>query len=219
MRTFTMKPNQRVSIEVVGSDPPERYPSRVENVGRDHLSLAAPFGQVGAVPLHVGTKLRVTLFHNGGAHAFDTAVVGRQAEPLPLLLVERPTRLEVLQRRQYFRQAAVVRSLCRADPDSPQEIEGLTRSLGGGGISMRSHDIAGCQWILDHAATGEPVWLEVELPDRPLNVLATVVWTRLDRDEGYIEMAFEFTDLPDCERERLIRYLFVLQRDALRKGC
>ena len=128
-----MRPNQRVTLELTDSEPVVRYHSRIEGVDVDCLLLAAPIHQGRTVALSVGTKLRVTLFHNGGAHAFETAVVGREGFPVPLLRVERPIRMEALQRRQFFREPAVVRSLCSLTRSGRSEIQGVTRNIGGGG--------------------------------------------------------------------------------------
>lgn len=213
-----LKLNQRVTLEIPDADPPVRYTSRIEAVESDALLLAAPTVRLTPVPIQPGVSLRVTLFHNGGAHAFTTQVRDRDMVPMPVLRVELPERLEALQRRQYFRQPATVRTLCRTRDTVHALVAGLTRNLGGGGICLRTRDIEAASNLLASTANHEPVWVEVVLPDRPIAALAVLAWSRSDLEEGYIDLGLDFVDLSDSERERLIRFLFVLQREALRKG-
>lgn len=212
-----MRPNQRVTIEVVGVEPVVRYASRIEGINKSDLLLSAPNQQSATIPFSVGTQLRVTLFHQGGAHAFETTVLGRQMRPVPVLVVQRPNQLESLQRRRFFRQAAVVRCRCRPAPDSDLVVDGLTRNLGGGGVCLRTRDAKQAAALLA-ACANQPLWIEVLLPEQPLTAWAKVVWSSRDEEEGCVDLALNFIDLEDEERERLIRYLFVLQRETLKKG-
>ncbi len=213
-----MRANQRVTLEVPDSDPPVRYHSRIEGVEAEYLTLAAPQYHGASLPLRPGTQLRVTLFHASGAHAFETVVLARESKPTPVLLVERPKRLVALQRRQYFREPAVVKTLCGNDPDSKLLISGLTRNLGGGGVCLRTHDVKILRRVMAERSDGEPMWVEIILPGHPVQALAELTWCQISADDDHADLAFEFIDLADTERERLIRYLFTLQRDAIRKG-
>jgi len=132
--------------------------------------------------------------------------------------VRRPTRLIAIQRRQFFREPAVVETFCSKSPDYPSRIEGLTRNIGGGGVLLRTHQIEALRELVDDRRVDEPFWVELRLPDRPLHALAELAWLNIEEDQSAADLALEFVDLPDIERERLIRYLFVLQREALKKG-
>ncbi|MCC7495228.1 MAG: flagellar brake domain-containing protein [Fimbriimonadaceae bacterium] len=213
-----MRPLQRISLEVVDEQPPMRYPSRIEGVFGDYLTLAAPLRQGVPVPLHDGTSLRVTLFHAGGAHGFETQVIGREPGRVPLLRVSRPRRMEAIQRRQYFREPAVVRTLCGNSGEDGHEITGVTRNLGGGGLCIRTKDLRALHRLLAERNRDDPLWVEIGLPDRPLRAVVNLAWCQIDDHETSADLAFEFLDLPNAERERLIKYLFSLQRAALRKG-
>lgn len=213
-----MRPNQRISFEVLDGEQGNRHVSRIEGVAAQHLLLAAPFAHGTPVLLRNGTRLRVTLYHAGGAHAFETEVLGRVTAATPLYQVRRPERLIAIQRRQYFREPAVVETFCARDAHSPLRVEGLTRNIGGGGVLIRTHQVAQLREMVADRRVDEPVWVALRLPDRPLQAMANVAWLNIEEDESAADLALEFVDLSDVERERLIRYLFTLQRDALKKG-
>lgn len=213
-----MRVNQRVTVEVTDTEPVERYRSRICAVEADHIKLAAPIQRGAPVPFSVGTSLRVTLFHGGGAHAFTTTVVGRETTPEPILKVSRPAELEALQRRQFFREPAVVKTLCSTKPDDELSVEGYTRNIGGGGVLLRTRNLKALRELLRRRGQQDPLWLEIGLPDHPLRAVANLVWCYFTPEQDHADLAFEFIDLAEAERERLIQYLFVLQREALRKG-
>lgn len=214
----SIRTNQRVTIERLDLDPPERYLSRIEGVDSEQIVLACPVRQGAPVPVHIGENLRVTLFHAGGAHAFQTVVVDRAAGQVNFLHVERPQRLEALQRRQFFREPTLLKTICSTAADGEQRVEGVTRNIGGGGLCFRTKDLKGLRLMLQARVPEQPVWVEIELPDHPLCAVADMAWLQESEDGRYADLAMEFLDLAEPERERLIRYLFVLQRDALRKG-
>ncbi len=213
-----MRVNQRVTVEVLEGEPPERYASRIEGVTERHLALAEPVRDGAQVVLRVGTELRVTMFYGGGAHAFQTRVIGRDHLPTPVMLVDRPRRIETLQRRQFFRESAVVQTLCASTGEGPAQFEGLTRNLSGGGVCLRTRDVKAVSAMIADGSLSSPFWLELRLPSESLRAVAQVVWCQVSEDGKTADLAFEFVDLQDGDRERLIRYLFVLQREAIRKG-
>lgn len=216
-----MKPNQRVAVEVVDERGPSRFPSRIEEVASNHLTLAGPTDRGVPLRLAVGTQLRVVLFHDQGVHAFDTTVEQCDLYPIPLLRVHRPDRIVALQRRKYFREAASVRTICRHQSGEEIKLEGWTRNVSGGGFALRTHQLSTVRAIVaEHAATNDnSLMVEVGLPDSPLRAVARLAWWEIDEEEHYADLALEFVELPDSQREKLIRYIFTLQRTALKKGA
>jgi len=214
-----MKPNQRVAVEVTEYGEPMRFPSRVEDVTPECVVLAGPSEKGQPIRLADGARIRVVLFVDGGVHAFESVVVDSELFPVPLVKVRRPTRISALQRRMFFREPAVVRTLCRREADGADLcLEGYTRNLSGGGVAVRTTSLDESLRMLAVAEPDEPLWVEVQLPDHPMRALAVLTWWSVNDAEGHADLAFEFLDLAESERERLIKYLFTLQRNALRRG-
>ena len=214
-----MKPNQRVAVEVTLDDVPTRFPSRIEDVTADCLVLAGPTERGQPLRLAAGTTVRVILFMDGGVHAFESVVVDCHLFPVAMLHVRRPQRIVALQRRKFFREPAVIRTLCsRGGDETELSIEGWTRNLSGGGFSLRTTQVTQLQHLVEASDPDDPLWIEVQLPDHPLRALAVMCWWQINEADGVADLAFEFLDLADAERERLIRYIFTLQRNALKRG-
>lgn len=212
-----MRERQRVTVEVPGHQPPLRYQSRIEGLLRDQVLLSSPLFDGEVLPIPLGATLQVTLYESGGAMAFETVVLHHAAEPVPVLVVQRPSRLAPVQRRRFFREPAVLPVLCRATPDSRPATDGLTRNVSGGGLLVRTMALRELADLLGELSPGAPFWLDLMLPDRPLQAHGALRWWRIDETEHQADLAFEFCDLLEPERQRLIRYLFVHQREALRK--
>lgn len=212
-----MRLRQRVTVEVVGQQPPLRYTSRLESLESEHLLLTPPHFGGGVVPLEVGCRLQVTLFDDGTAQTFAAEV----AEPLESdgarLRITRPRRLVPVQRREHFREPAVLPIRCRLAAGSPVAVHGLTRNVSGGGLLMRTESLAELTTLLEQLPAGAPLWLELNLPRERLDSAADLRWWGVDEAALQADLAFSFDRLPVAAREGLIRFLFDHQRQALRK--
>jgi len=153
------------ALEVVDEHGPSRFPSRIEDVAADFLTLAGPSEKGQPVRLALGTQLRVVLFQDQGVHAFDTVVEQCDLYPIPLLKVRRPERIVALQRRKYFRESASVRTICRHSSGEEIKLEGWTRNVSGGGFALRTHQLNSVRQILAQPESDDAMWVEVGLPD------------------------------------------------------
>ncbi|NWG76709.1 MAG: PilZ domain-containing protein [Rubrivivax sp.] len=212
-----MRERQRVTVEVPGQDPPLRYLGRIEGLLRDQVLISSPLYGGEALPIPVGTPLLVTLYENGGPMAFESQVLHRGDGAVPVLSVTRPAALAPVQRRRFFREPAVLPVKCRSAASRTPTMGGLTRNLSGGGALIRTLELRALAELLEQLAPGEPFELAVGLPDSPLEIRGALRWWRLDDADQQADLAFEFLDLDETERQRLIRFLFVHQREALRK--
>lgn len=145
-------PEMPVEIEAQTGDWPGIYASRIESVAGRQITLTAPIQNNVWVPLRPGTPLVVRAGAFGGQLSWDTRVMERRTEPHPVLLVARPARLLVVQRRGFYRvrtQLPVLAALVDAlhDPASADAADGASArgeqaavllNLSGGGAAVRS---------------------------------------------------------------------------------
>jgi c-di-GMP-binding flagellar brake protein YcgR len=213
-----MRENQIVTIEIPPEGPRAQYASRVEALDNEGIVLAAPLEGNEVVPLFTGQRLAVVVAYgrSGEARRFITTVLWQRSHPLPLIKVARPERIERVQRRRFFREDVLLRGFCRRSTQIEPPVAMVTRNLSGGGALVRVRLRGGPEW-LRQLQRGGHLWLELHLASGlPLESLARIV--RLHLEVEAVDLALEFENLPELERERLIKYLFRLQREALRKG-
>lgn len=205
-----------VELEVPDGPARGRYRTRVENVRDDgSLALAAPMHQGARVSVPTGTPVVVHALKadpvRGARFVGQTRVVGRQEEgAVPLLIVAEPA-WERVQLRSWVRVAASVpvryRPVGVPSPRAGRWIASESRDIGGGGLMLR---------LKQPLEPGQLVELVVELPERPVEVMAEVVRLQTPAPEdpapGDSVAALKFVRIAEADRDRIIR--FVLRRQA-----
>jgi len=136
-------PEMAVEIEVTDGDWPGIYPSRIEAMAGRQITLSAPIQENVRVPLRPGTPLVARAASSLGVLSWETKVVERRIEPRPVLLVARPARLLIVQRRDFFRVRTQIPVLVAPAAENIENGEAREQSavlvnLSGGGAAVRS---------------------------------------------------------------------------------
>lgn len=187
------------------------YPSRVEDISPNRIVLAAPLKGQKTVPLEDGEVITVEYCGSSAVYSFTTRIVGTGKGHLPTITVESPQMIRRRQRRSFLRMKARI-------PVT------LTPVSAGGNLSpppiyqMETVDISGGGLMLKSPLPfpeGESLELEVSLPQRGVvEALGKVV--RVEMKKGgsspcYM-LGIEFTVIKEAERQKIISYVYELQR-------
>lgn len=213
------KVNQTLYMQINSIDPDEdqqEYKSRIADVNANYISIEVPIHtETGKLKrVYAGDQISAYYNSDGGMkNYFNTVVLGFKEENIPLVLVKapEPDQITKVQRRNFLRVPGELEIAVKLA--GQLQFTALTEDVGGGGISflcdsrisLAKGDIASC-WLLipfkngtvDHASfKGEVV------RTKPL-------------ETGKQAIMLQFTDIPDAERQKVIRYCFERQLD-LRK--
>jgi c-di-GMP-binding flagellar brake protein YcgR len=235
-----IQPNQRVLLESSDGVTAGRVRTRIEDVRPDCVVVAAPL-DTDPIRLHSGDHIRLLIYNELGLHALDGVVIGFEAVPIAMVLIELRA-MRVLQRRQYHRQAVALPVTCfwtsharlalaelgQLDPEGDASatvadepavrcLLAYTVNLSGGGIACRATSLDEVRVLLGEMDPNLRLTVELHLPNVPLRAEAALRWCAIDEEAGHADMALEFVDLSEAQRERLIRYVFALQRSALKQ--
>lgn len=206
--------NDLVELEVPDGPAKGRYRTRVENVGDDgRLVLAAPIHEGARVLIPPGTAVVVHAMKadpvRGARFAGHTTVVGRLEEGSVSMLVVAEPRWERVQLRSWTRVTARVPVRYRPlHGRSGRWMTAESRDVGGGGLMLRTkHPLE----------PGQLLELAIELPQRPVEVVAEVVRVESPGGDdgespGEYAAALKFVKIAEADRDRVIR--FVLRRQA-----
>lgn len=190
---------------------PHTYPSRVEDLTPDTITLVMPLsqGQLVIPPLGRPVCLRYSSLDHGLV-LIDTTVLEHLFQEVPRFVVGRINRFQLVQQRQYYRLTVALQTVLWADPgtdvgDSP--VIGQTRDISGGGM----------RFVAPVALEGE-VSFVLHLPGcegDPIlghgRILEVLRWGSLPRSP--FEQRMQFTRLERGAQDRLIRYIFRKQRE------
>lgn len=182
------------------------------------LLILTPIREGILVPVHRGSQMNVIFERKGDLCSFSAIVAERVREGNLHKLVVRPvSEIKKIQRRTFFRFETVLDVRYRIFASLRDEedvrgnfVTGLTRDISGGGV---------CLLMKDKPELGSFIEGTLKL-DADMTFIGRIVRIIAIRDTGIFkyEIGVMFTDIDNRSRERIISFIFELQRSLLKKG-
>lgn len=207
--------NQIVEVKVNTGEFIGVYPSRVEDMEKGKITLAAPIKSGYVVPLTANTELEVSYFHQNAIYSFATYILDRQNSPLPMLVVKQPTYVKRIQRRSFVRfEAKLPLRVCLLTEALKNSCAGIyvkTIDISGGGLSFESNE---------KFEPKNELSLEINLSEQDtVNAAGTVVRVKTkDNTKKELIYSVAFSIIEESERDKIIKYIFNKQRELRAKG-
>lgn len=201
--------NEQVIVELPSPGQPEEegmgFHACVREVHSRHIVVEPYYDPSRHLTLRREQKVWIKFWDRDGIHYGHSQVVRGQDGALVLV---RPRRFQVLQRRQYFRMwlelpftFSVVDSL--EAPATAPTYEATTEDISGGGLRFSS---------LLQLNPGDSLRIRLDLaPARAITCLATVVRAHAVPGSRKRDVAVHFRDLEERDRSELLRFLFQCQ--------
>lgn len=202
-----------LSIEIIISDGEYkgRYRTRIEEMGVRIISIGVPVSQGGFIPLREGTTLDVIFCDDVSAYSFTSVIINRITIPIPNLVIEFPSKITKIQRRQYVRLPLVTPleyRILEKDGLSKGK-KGYTIDLSGGGILFKTKDDLPSNTIIT---------IRTVIGDENIELPATVIRSVKEEENNDYGISAEFHEISENTRDKIIRYIFDVQRDRRKKG-
>ena len=213
-----LKIGQRVEFYVEGDD--NRYASRIEDINDDMLEVAMPMSRSG-VPIipREDEKIYGVAVGNQCRYRFFTTYKGkgRKDDRIPIWYITKPDSLERFQNREFVRVKVNLKAnVSVVDEDGTihdSEVVPVV-DLSGGGICLAfDHEVA------------ENTKVGLELTGIPgastIDVMCRVVrCSPIERADGMViyHVGAAFQHLPRATSNKIVRYLFAVQRANIAKG-
>lgn len=212
-------PEMPVEIEAAGGDWPGVYTSRIRSLAGRDLVLEAPIRGGVYVPLRPETGLVVRASSRNGLLSFDTAVVDRQAgETPPLLVVSRPARLMIVQRRACYRVAAGLPVVWgRENTDAADEQAAIAVDLSCGGAALRCGPHAPPLRENDRVYLRLPVQGQAASDGLLVAAFVVGVGTRRVRFDTERVVRIRFDVLSRRDEDQIGRLIHALDRERLKR--
>ena len=186
------------------------YLTRIEEVGERILIVGALFNHGEVVPLREGTKVRLTFWDEAAAYSFEGKIMQRIAVPIPMLVLELPDSVVKVQRRNYVRVPALYpvsfRSVTKKGLSDLQK--GMMLDLSGGGLRFLTKERVENESLL---------YVLLTLPKGELKTPVRVCRAEKTEDSKHYMVSVEFHDIPERERDLIIRCVFDIQRAKRKK--
>lgn len=208
--------NRRVELTWEGADRP-RYQSRIEEVDTSTVTIAAPLQQRVPVYIRPGTRVQVEILYDGKRYAFVAPVIRAVPGRIPVLELEKPKELKVVNLRQFFRldvtlDAKIAPAANSENPDA--WVSCTVINLSGNGLLAAVDD------DLWDTATKE-VKVCLVLPGAEILELSGRV-VRTEQVEGMAglvnRIAVHFEEISNYAQDKIMKFLFEEQRRRRARG-
>jgi c-di-GMP-binding flagellar brake protein YcgR len=206
-------------VEISWSD--GYYKSNIEDVQENYIAISIPIKEGQYIPLRVGEQLEVIYYpNNEDIYKFNTVVVGRQVDRIPIILLGMPVSIMKIQRRKFVRVPVVCNIECSVIDKAlahkelsilaninKNKLEAILLDLSGGGMRVRLNaDVK----LNDTIVSYIPIEQDV--------IIVKGVVVRIDKGEdNKCAYGINFLDLNEKTRDKIIRFIFQLMRDQMRK--
>lgn len=191
--------NERVQLMVNGVP----YPSRVEDIGSDHLIVAAPIHKGNVMSLGRNKKLVVGTVYQEAFHEFDCYVSREVSGRVPSLVLSDLQHRGPSERRHYPRINDILPVYFRMSRAAVPWEDSITDDIGGGGmrVAMQSNT---------RIAVGDLVDVKIAIPDQSwVEAMCRVL--RVNNTSGfggpYGYWAAEFVKITPKDRNKIASYV------------
>jgi len=214
------KVNQILYMQVNSIDEEEakqEYKARIADVQDAHIAMEVPLHvQSGRLKrLYVGDEINAYFVTEGGVkNHFQTVVLGFKEDVVRLVIIKRPEESSItrVQRRTFLRVPADLEIAVKVSEQI--RFTARTEDVGGGGISFQ------CDGYVPVAQRDEiDCWLLIQFRNNAIDHVhfkGEVVRVKPTENNRKLVMV-AFSDIPDAERQKVIRYCFERQLDFRKK--
>ncbi|MBW9151925.1 flagellar brake protein [Clostridium estertheticum] len=193
------------------------FNSNVQDVTEDYIAISIPTNSGEYLPLSNGSIIDVIYYEEENIYKFSSTIIGRKFENIPILLLAKPEEIKKIQRRRYVRVPLIKTAKyinLKNEPkvnlstiDDSKYLKAVLVDLSGGGMRVKvSEEIKDNDFLLVALSVNEEEVLIVGQAKRIMK----------DDDSRFIcGLSFEFLD--NATQEQLIRYIFQLMRNQMKK--
>ncbi len=208
-------------IDVIVEDPETghrlTYSSRIEDIGEDSMTIAAPYRRGSFLPPWTGRTFSGRIAGDKCAYIFKSALLQYITDPIPLWVIAPPTDVKKVQMRSYVRLDIVLDVKLEfpgegdgGDGGGSRVISTLTRDISAGGIRVV---------VSKPLVLGKKVKIILPLPEADtVEAVGEVLRNIPPENPGERHTAaIEFIDIKEKNRGKIVKYIFRKQIERRKK--
>ena len=201
-----------LSVEILVEDDPYhgRYRTRIEEVGKAIITIGVPFANGQYLPLREGTKIEVVFVDSILAYKFKSVLLKRYFAPVPTFVIEYPKFISKIQRRKYVRIPLVsqIKYQLIERGGLSEEKSGYLIDLSGGGLRFTSEE---------QFEPNDLILVTIKTYNEEINLPIKVIRIVREENKTY-KISAEYQEMSEKVRDKIIAYIFEVQRELRRKG-
>ncbi|MGI5901199.1 MAG: flagellar brake protein [Desulfitobacteriia bacterium] len=188
-----------------------KYSTKIEELGKKIILIGVPFCEGQFIPLREGTSIELFFNDDVCAYSFTSQVIKRISYPIPTLIIEYPQKIKKIQRRQHVRVPVVeeIEYQVVEKEDLGPVKRGYILDLSGGGLLLKASEDLSPNTIL---------LLNINIPGTEIEIPGTVIRSEKEESDKTYKIAIRFHEISERVRDKIIGYLFDIQRQMRQKG-
>lgn len=198
-------------LEIIWDD--GLYKSDIQNITEKYLSISIPIKEGKYIPLRIGERISALYYdEDNSIYKFNTEVIGRTVDGVPLIHIELPYEFVKVQRRNFVRIPVLIDVECalikinekplESGKNNIEFFDALSIDLSGGGIKIVTNKEINC---------GDKLIINISLEDESVSVEGKVVRITKNEDKNNV-CGITFINMDKKTREKIIKYVFKVMR-------
>lgn len=187
------------------------YKSNIENVDDNDIYISIPIKDGQYIPLRRGEQVEVIYYYNNDIYKFYTVVRDRKVDQIPLILLAHPKEVFKIQRRKFVRVPIVcnIEYSKLENQSNAKLLKAMMIDLSGGGMRIK---------LNEEISLGNKIVAYIPVSKEQLILKGEVVRIEKDEDRKRNLCGVNFLELDERNREKLIRFIFQIMREQMKKG-
>jgi|GEM_PF-937233 Predicted glycosyltransferase len=209
-------------IEVEFND--DSYKSNIQDVTDEYLGISIPVSDGKYLPLARGEKVTVVYYYGKDIYRFDTVVIGRKIEKILIIMLKKPEKIIMVQRRGFARVPLMINVCCALicteksiytiGDNQIEFFDAYSLDISGGGMRLAID-----RKFEKKIQRGNMLMVTVPLGNENVTIQGKIVRVENDRMNPKILCGLSFIDLDRKVREIIIKMVFHTMRDQMKKGA
>ncbi|WP_298837182.1 flagellar brake protein [Clostridium sp.] len=193
------------------------FNSNIQDITEDYIAISIPSSAGEYVPLSKGSIIDVLYYAEENLYKFKSIIIGRKFENIPILLIAKPEQVKRIQRRRYVRVPLVKTAKyinLKNEPkvnlstiDDSKYLKAVLVDLSGGGMRVK---------VSEKISPNDFLFISLTVNDEEVLIVGQTKRIMKD-DEGRFICGLSFEFLDNGTREQLIKYIFQLMRNQMKK--
>ncbi|MBM3803598.1 MAG: hypothetical protein FJW26_14955 [Acidimicrobiia bacterium] len=221
MSDVSLQVNELLQVTFMDEESAHGYSSRVEDMENARICIAWPTENGIRVAVRAGDEVYLSFTREDAAYGLRAKVEKTANEPVPVVVVEQVGSITRTQRREFVRVPSSIPVELIGTPDSAHTDETQVVLL----IKTRTLDVSGggfSVYYKDPVALGTIFEARFALPGVPDEFRLRSKLVRCERRSDaqgnrIHRLGLMFLDMPERIRSRIVRFVFGVQKSALRR--
>lgn len=216
---MTFKMNSKCEILIDNDN--SIYKSTIQDVGDNYIAISIPIANGKYAPLTKNEQVMVIYYSENNLYGFNTNVLDRKKDTVPLIILNMPDSVKKIQRRKFFRinllKNAFYLKVNENISDSgfntlikdiKEFSSGILVDLSGGGLKLKTKN---------EIKAGDTFIIKIQLHDEDVFILNKCIRVDKEMDSNLYVAGFSFININTKVQDKIIAYVFWLMREQMKK--